>query len=55
LVSAVCEMDTAATAFFENVFVMAEDAELKRNRMALCRAVADLPVGVVDFAELPGF
>jgi glycyl-tRNA synthetase len=55
LVSAVCEMDAAATAFFENVFVMAEDAELKRNRMALCRAVADLPVGVVDFAELPGF
>ena len=55
LVSAVCEMDAAATAFFENVFVMAEDTELKRNRMALCRAVADLPVGVVDFAELPGF
>ena len=54
MISAVCEMDNAATAFFDNVFVMADDAELKRNRMALCAAVASLPSGVLDFAELPG-
>jgi glycyl-tRNA synthetase len=33
---------------------MAENPELKRNRMALCAAVANLPAGVLDFGELPG-
>jgi glycyl-tRNA synthetase len=37
------------------VFVMAEDPELRRNRLALVNAVASLPRGIVDFAELPGF
>ena len=34
---------------------MAEDPELRRNRLALLNAVASLPKGIVDFAELPGF
>jgi glycyl-tRNA synthetase beta subunit len=55
MIHAVREMDAAATAFFDNVLVMAEDAEVKRNRMALCAAIADLPRGVVDFNELPNF
>ena len=54
LIAAVCEMDAAATAFFDTVFVMAENPELRRNRMALCAAVANLPAGVLDFGELPG-
>ena len=55
MIHAVCEMDAAATAFFDNVLVMAEDAEVKRNRMALCAAISELPRGVVDFNELPSF
>ena len=54
MIAAISEMDGAATAFFDNVLVMAENPELKRNRMALCAAVANLPVGVIDFGELPG-
>jgi len=54
MIAAICEMDGAATAFFDNVLVMAENPELKRNRMALCAAVANLPAGVLDFGELPG-
>jgi glycyl-tRNA synthetase len=41
--------------FFDKVFVMADDPELRRNRLALVNAVASLPKGIVDFAELPGF
>ena len=42
-------------AFFEKVFVMAEDAGVRANRLALLRRVATLPDGVLDLAELPGF
>ena len=41
--------------FFEKVFVMAEDPAIRANRLALVRDVARLPVGVMDFAQLPGF
>ena len=54
MIAAISEIDGAATAFFDNVLVMAENPELKRNRMALCAAVANLPAGVIDFGELPG-
>eukprot|EP01025_Chloroclados_australasicus_P031330 TRINITY_DN31705_c0_g2_i1.p5 TRINITY_DN31705_c0_g2~~TRINITY_DN31705_c0_g2_i1.p5 ORF type:complete len:122 (-),score=22.76 TRINITY_DN31705_c0_g2_i1:136-501(-) len=42
-------------AFFTNVFVMAEDETVRRNRLALVRDVAQLSNGVLDLAELPGF
>ncbi|GBG74740.1 hypothetical protein CBR_g19146 [Chara braunii] len=42
-------------AFFENVFVMAEDEALQRNRLALLQGIASLPRGVVNFTLLPGF
>ena len=42
-------------AFFDKVFVMAEEPELRRNRMSLLNAIATLPKGIVDFTELPGF
>ena len=80
-------------AFFDNVFVMAEDEGVRRNRLALlrchrpqqgrrrsmaclrmmllpcsvrhaslphcyvalCRSIAELPRGICDLSELPGF
>ena len=39
----------------EQVFVMAEDAAVRANRLALLRRVAALPDGVLDLGELPGF
>jgi len=42
-------------AFFEDVFVMTEDADLRNNRQALLRDIAALPDGFLDFSELPGF
>jgi len=42
-------------AYFEKVFVMAEDEGVRANRLALLRDLAALPRGVLDFAQLPGF
>ena len=42
-------------AFFTNVLVMDKDEGVRRNRLALSRAVAEVSKGVVDLAELPGF
>eukprot|EP00898_Chlorokybus_atmophyticus_P000855 jgi/Chlat1/1770/Chrsp134S00111 len=54
-VSASQELLQPIAAFFDNVFVMAEDEAVRQNRLALLREVASLPVGILDFAELPGF
>ena len=48
-------LSEASEAFFDKVFVMAEEPELRRNRMSLLNAIATLPKGIVDFTELPGF
>ena len=42
-------------AFFDGVMVMAEDAAVRVNRLALVRDVSTLPHGVLDLSELPGF
>ena len=42
-------------AFFDSVFVMAEDERIRRNRLALLRDVAALQDGILDLQELPGF
>jgi glycyl-tRNA synthetase len=55
LLAAAATLSAPSEAFFDKVFVMAEDPELRRNRLALVNAVASLPTGIVDFAELPGF
>ena len=55
LLAAAAGLAEPAEAFFDKVFVMAEEPELRRNRLALMNAVASLPKGIVDFAELPGF
>lgn len=41
--------------FFDDVFVMAEDDALRKNRLALLNRVASLCKGVVDFTQLPGY
>ena len=42
-------------AYFDKVFVMSEDAAVRQNRLSLLRDIAQLPQGIVDFAQLPGF
>lgn len=42
-------------AFFDKVFVMTEELDVRANRQALLRDVAALADGVLDFSELPGF
>lgn len=42
-------------AFFDKVFVMCEDEGVRQNRLALLRDIAALPLGIVNFAQLPGF
>ena len=41
--------------FFSSVFVMSEDARVRQNRLAMMRDIAALPLGILDFASLPGF
>jgi len=41
--------------YMENVFVMAEDEGVRKNRLKFLSDVAALTEGVIDFAELPGF
>ena len=40
------------TAFFDAVMVMADDRDLRRNRLALLKALADLFLGVADISLL---
>ncbi|KAK3270915.1 hypothetical protein CYMTET_20708 [Cymbomonas tetramitiformis] len=42
-------------AFFDKVFVMDEDMDLRKNRLTLLKCVAELPDGILDLSELPGF
>ena len=41
--------------FFEEVMVMAEDEQLKRNRLGLLQRIVALASGVADFSKLEGF
>eukprot|EP00899_Mesostigma_viride_P004972 jgi/Mesvir1/14476/Mv05183-RA.1 len=42
-------------AFFNNVFVMAEDEKLRKNRLRLLWDIASLANGIVDLSALPGY
>jgi glycyl-tRNA synthetase len=42
-------------AFFDQVLVMAEDEELRLNRLALVGQIAGLPAGLADLSRLEGF
>ncbi len=41
--------------FFDDVLVMAEDASLRRARLALVQQIARLPDGIADLSRLEGF
>ncbi|BFI41976.1 glycyl-tRNA synthetase beta chain [Marchantia polymorpha subsp. ruderalis] len=42
-------------AFFDKVFVMADDERLRNNRLVLLKRVASLPKGIAELSMLPGF
>ncbi|KAH7286378.1 hypothetical protein KP509_32G004800 [Ceratopteris richardii] len=41
--------------YFSKVFVLVDDENLKKNRLALMHKIAELPKGIVNFSFLPGF
>jgi glycyl-tRNA synthetase len=43
------------TRFFDEVLVMAEDPEVRANRLALAQRIAALPKGIADLSRLEGF
>jgi len=43
------------TRFFEAVLVMAEEPQVRANRLGLLQQVAALPAGAADFSKLEGF
>ncbi|MDX1435815.1 MAG: glycine--tRNA ligase subunit beta [Anaerolineales bacterium] len=45
----------AVNQFFDDVLVMAEDEEVKRNRLGLLQRIAALADGVADMSRLEGF
>ncbi len=53
--SAFQPMVPAIRRFFDEVLVMAEEEELRRNRLALLQEVAGLAEGVVDLTLVEGF
>lgn len=48
-------MIPAIDRFFEDVLVMVEDANVRRNRLALLQEIVSLARGVVDMSALEGF
>jgi len=55
LLNAFLPMIPAVDRFFEKVLVMAEDPQVRHNRLALLGRIAALAEGVVDFSRLEGF
>jgi glycyl-tRNA synthetase len=48
-------MVPAITRFFDEVLVMAEDASIRANRLALVQQIVAMADGVCDFSRLEGF
>ncbi len=53
--SAIKDMLPAITRFFDEVLVMAEDEDIRRNRLALLKGISSLSDGIVDLSKMPGF
>uniref|UniRef100_A0A061RBF6 glycine--tRNA ligase n=2 Tax=Tetraselmis sp. GSL018 TaxID=582737 RepID=A0A061RBF6_9CHLO len=51
----VSALSNPVDAFFDKVFVMAEDEAVRTNRLTMLRKVAELQNGIVDLSHLPGF
>ena len=55
MLDAFTPMIPAVNRFFDEVLVMAEDAQVRQNRLALLGRIAALANGVADFSRLEGF
>ena len=55
LLGAIKDMLPAITRFFDEVLVMAEDEDIRRNRLALLKGISSLADGIVDLSKMPGF
>ena len=53
--SAIETMLLAITRFFDEVLVMAEDEDIRRNRLALLKGISSLSDGIVNLSKMPGF
>ncbi len=55
LFQALIEIKPAIRRFFDEVLVMAEDQELRQNRLGLLQAISALSEGIVDLTLMEGF
>jgi len=55
LMAALVQLQPSITMFFDNVLVMAPEANLKENRLGLLQAVSALPQGILDLSVVEGF
>jgi len=55
LLNAFLPMLPAVNTYFDQVLVMAEDAKLRQNRLALLQRIAALADGIADMSKLEGF
>jgi glycyl-tRNA synthetase len=55
MLKAFTPMIPAVNRFFDKVLVMAEDAQVRQNRLALVGRIAALAKDVADFSRLEGF
>jgi glycyl-tRNA synthetase len=55
MLNAFLPMIPAVNRFFDEVLVMAEDVQVRQNRLALVQRIAALADGVADFSRLEGF
>ena len=55
LLEIVVKLIPSINAFFDKVLVMAEDEQVRRNRLALVAQIASLSRGLADLSKLEGF
>jgi glycyl-tRNA synthetase len=55
LLEALSRLAPAINAFFDAVLVMAEEGQLRRNRLGLVKTIASLSAGLADLSKLEGF
>ena len=55
LLQVAVELEKPINEYFDNVFVMSEDENVKQNRLAGLQQLARLSSGIVDLSSLPGY
>lgn len=55
LMMALAELRDPINRFFDDILVMAEDADVRAARLGLCQAVSALADGIVDLSKVEGF